>query len=66
MLKSLGQNAKRKGLGFQHRFIRGGPVSENTRQFRHLCKPAAICFLFVLDSNIPVSGVRNESSYSPN
>ena len=49
MLKAIGQDAKREGLGFCDCLIGRLTIGEHAWKFKHFREPATVAFLFVLN-----------------
>ena len=49
MFKPVRKNTERQSLGLRDRFVGRLTVGERTRKFKHLCEPAAVILLFVLN-----------------
>ena len=52
MLEALGEDAQRQGLNLRHRLTPALAIRHDTGQVTNLGQPAAVVFLFELDSEL--------------
>lgn len=52
LLQALGDHTKGEGFSLDRGFFGIFAISENSRQFGNLCKPAPVLFLVVLDAEV--------------